>query len=708
MEPPEKSGRGSPDPGSVARKWLDHGPGTAGVPPRSRVVSVGMEGTLLVLAFAPFVLGAWAHGASVFFQVPLLGATTAAATALFLAGSVWFFRRPTLGKACTALAIVAGLALLVPSLHRSPSALLAAVVVTLVLLYLAFSHCPARVQESRIGRASRAAMRARYAGFTALPLLLGVAAFYQGNDPSVAIGAAICGLVPAVFAAHWAFRAVTGRRRVRAVATGLACLVTGVALLVGRGHGVWLDASIGWPLVAILLVPAPRPDPASLAHGGTWWEPFLGHPARLLVFSFLGLCAAGAVALATPAASATGQGVDPVDAVFTSVSAVCVTGLIVLDTPVDFSGFGQACILVLIQIGGLGIMSIYVLALHAFGRRLSLRHERVLAATSSEDRGRLFESLRLVVLFALVVEGLGIAMLLPCFLGTGDPWPAALWRAVFTAVSAFCNAGFALQSDSLLGYQSTPAVLHIVALLIILGGLSPAVTVGIPGLVRSRSRRPVVHLVVVTTLLLLASGWFLFCVFEWNATLKDMSIPDRIHNAWFQSVTLRTAGFNSVDIAEVQPSTFLVMLVFMFVGGSPGGTAGGIKTTTFAVLVVGMLSAFRGRERLVVRGRSIGHGTVYKALAVVAAGLAVWMTAVIALHLLQSIPTRDIVFEVTSALGTVGLTTGATAQLDGAGKVIIMIVMFVGRIGPLTMFTILSHPGEEPRVHHPEVKIPIA
>jgi len=460
-----------------------------------------------------------------------------------------------------------------------------------------------------------------------------------------------------------------------------------------------------WPLTAAWIVRVPRRESIPT---GSWMEPLVGHPARLLVTTFLVLCALGAILLATPWASATGEGVAPLDAAFTSVSAVCVTGLIVLDTPVDFSGFGQACILLLIQVGGLGIMSISVVALHALGRRISLRQERVLASMVSEGRGRLIGSLRLVVYFAVVVECLGALVLLPLFLSAGDPWPAAVWRSVFTSVSAFCNAGFAIQTDSLLSYQTEPAILHVVALLIVLGGLSPAVTVAIPGLIRGRREAPFVPLVVVTTLGLLIGGWILFAVFEWNGTLQDLSYADRLHNAWFQSVTLRTAGFNSVDISAVGSPMLLAMLVFMFIGGSPGGTAGGIKTTTFAVLLLGMFFAFRGRERLLVGSRYIGHGIVYKALAVVATGLCVWMAAVIALHLTQTIATRDIVFEATSALGTVGLSTGATPRLDGTGRLIIMIVMFLGRVGPLTMFTVLSQPGPDARIRYPEVKIPIA
>jgi trk system potassium uptake protein TrkH len=672
---------------------------------RRRIASVGMEGTLLALSTAPIVLGAWVHGSAALVRRPALGVTAGASLLVLVVSAVWFFRRPRIARALATAGVVGALALVVPALLRSPSATLAAAIATLLLLYLGLGYRSASLPDGETSPTERAAQRARWAGFTALPLLLSVAAFYRGEDRIVTLGAVLCALVSGLLAVQWAHRAAPGLPRGRPAMTWLAFLGTGAAVLVGLGGGTWLEAAVFWPVTAAWIVPAPRHEPVQ---AGTWLEPLVGHPARLLVTTFLVLCALGTVLLATPWVSATGEAVAPLDAAFTAVSAVCVTGLTVLDTPRDFGGFGQGCILLLIQVGGLGIMSVSVVALHALGRRLSLRQERVLASMIGERRGRLIGSLRLVVRFAVVVECLGALALLPLFLGAGDRLPAALWRSVFTAVSAFCNAGFALQSDSLLSYQTDPAVLHVVAVLIILGGLSPAVTVALPGLVRGRRGPPFVPMVAVTTLVLLVGGWILFAVLEWNQSLAGLSYAERLHNAWFQSATLRTAGFNSVDIPAVRPPTLLAMLVFMFIGGSPGGTAGGIKTTTFAVLVVGMFSAFRGRGRLLIGRRHIGHDIVYKALAVVATGLVVWMAAVIALHLTQSIATRDIVFEATSALGTVGLSTGATSCLDGTGKVIIMIVMFLGRIGPLTMFTVLSQPGADSRLGYPEVKIPIA
>jgi trk system potassium uptake protein len=188
----------------------------------------------------------------------------------------------------------------------------------------------------------------------------------------------------------------------------------------------------------------------------------------------------------------------------------------------------------------------------------------------------------------------------------------------------------------------------------------------------------------------LLAGTLCFLVFEWNSSLSALSFMDKLHNAWFQSVTLRTAGFNSVDISGVLAPTFLVMLSFMFIGGSPGGTAGGVKTTTIGVLAMTFWASITGHNEVIARNRRIPQSIINRAITVVGSGVLVWFTAVLALQITQQLPARDLIFEVTSALGTVGLSLGATPYLDGIGKIIIILTMFVGRIGPMTLFTLLS------------------
>ena len=433
-------------------------------------------------------------------------------------------------------------------------------------------------------------------------------------------------------------------------------------------------------------------------------EAFFTRPAVIVFFTFLGLCLTGTLMLLLPGAM-TKTPIAFVDAAFTSVSAVCVTGLVVLDTPVDFSMTGQGIILILIQFGGLGIMSITTVAMHAMGRRLSLRQERLMSSLVDTDRKDLLASLVLILKFTFLVEGTGAMVLGGVFYTMGDSPGQAIWRGSFTAISAFCNAGFSLQSDSLIPYQNAPLVLHMVAALIICGGLAPATSLLIPRWVRGRSIPVTVRIDLVTTSVLLISGTLCMMAFEWNGVLSGMSFFNKIHNAWFQSATLRTAGFNSVGIADVMSPTFLVMLCLMFIGGCPGGTAGGIKATTIAILAMTFWANITHRNGVILQNRNIRPVTIFRAITIVISGVMIWFAVVLMLEVTQQIPARSIIFEATSAIATVGLSMGATAQFDQIGKLIVMLAMFIGRIGPLTLFMLLSDANFPPVSRCPDAKI---
>ncbi len=427
---------------------------------------------------------------------------------------------------------------------------------------------------------------------------------------------------------------------------------------------------------------------------GIWYSKknsqlLLLHPARLLLITFGSLIVLGTVLLLLPAASRQG-GISLLDAAFTAVSAVCITGLTVLDTAGTFTGFGQLCILLLIQCGGLGIMTIVTLALHVMGQRLSLRHEQVLTSITDTDHKELFQSLKTILWFTFVLEGLGAAILFLGFLQTGDEAAVAAWRAVFTSVSAFCNAGFALQHDSLVTYQTCPYILYTVSLLILFGGLAPAVSLLLPRWVTGKPVPVPARIALVTTATLLVSGTCCLLAFEWNGVLAGLTFWEKIHNAWFQSVTLRTAGFHSVSFSGLSSPTFLVMLTFMFIGGSPGGTAGGVKTTTIGILAMTFWSNITNRSDVIIRNKRIAFTTVYRAVTIVFSGLIVVFLVVLMLELTQQIPAQAILFETVSALGTVGLSLGATSLLDEVGKVLIMLTMFAGRLGPVTLFMLVS------------------
>lgn len=426
----------------------------------------------------------------------------------------------------------------------------------------------------------------------------------------------------------------------------------------------------------------------SAHHPPSAWAQLLERPARVLVLTFAILSAISAGVLTLP--SSLERPIAALDALFTAVSAVCVTGLAVVDTSTTFSTFGQCVILISMQVGGLGIMTFYTVALFTLGRRVSLRHEAAVAGALNVDAPHLVEfSVKRVLLVTGIAEGLGTLALTVAFTAEGEPVGHAAWRALFTSVSAFCNAGFSLQSDSLVSYAENPAVLHIVALLIVVGGLSPAAIFAIPRWVRREQVGLQQRLILWTSAVLVVAGFIAYATMEWSRTLGGMHWLDRLHNAWFQSITLRTAGFNSVDLAAARPATQTIMVIFMFIGGSPGGTAGGVKTTTAAVLALTVMATLRGRPEAAALGRTIARRTVYKAAAVAMVGLGLVLALLVAVQLTQAIRAEVAVFEVVSALATVGLSIGGTAELDAIGKLLIALGMFIGRIGPLTLFLFL-------------------
>ena len=300
---------------------------------------------------------------------------------------------------------------------------------------------------------------------------------------------------------------------------------------------------------------------------GSWFDPFIVSPARILVTTFLMLCLLGSILLSLPWCNPFGGGISLIDSIFTAVSAVCVTGLIVLDTPVDFSFWGQLVILILIQLGGLGIMTFSTAALAAMGQRLSLRQEGIAASLlAGEDRSNLYSSLWRVLRVTFLAEGVGFVVLTSLFLTTGDSLFQGIWRGLFTSISAFCNAGFALQSNSMVPYQHNALILHVVSLLIILGGLSPLVIVSIPQWFRGKFVPLQVKLCVVASVILLGVGAVVISGLEWNRSLDGLPWNEKLNNAWFQSATTRTAGFNSVEFESMRPATLTVVMTLMFIG----------------------------------------------------------------------------------------------------------------------------------------------
>jgi len=425
-------------------------------------------------------------------------------------------------------------------------------------------------------------------------------------------------------------------------------------------------------------------------------------PIRVLLGSFAALIALGTVLLKLPWATPAGQPIGWIDALFTSTSATCVTGLVVRDTGAGFTGFGQTVILLLIQLGGLGIMSFWLLVFWLMRGRVSFAFRSVFERTLSGAVGdRFWPLLRLVFLFALVCEGAGAAALFLRWLpdhGAGR----ALWLAVFHSISAFCNAGFGLWSDSLVAYAGDLTVNLVVMALIVLGGLGFLTVFELWNL--RRGLRVSLHskLALLTSGALILVGATAFWLLESGHTLAAMSPGRQVLASLFQSVTPRTAGFNTVDIGALLPGTLFLLCVLMFVGGSPGSCAGGIKTTSLAVLALTAWSRFRGGTHVNAFGRTLDAETATNALAVAAGGLVVQVVGLFAVLVAQQIGGPDPAsqpalflasfFETISALGTVGLSTGLTPDLTPAARMVIILLMFVGRLGPLTVAAALAVP----------------
>lgn len=432
---------------------------------------------------------------------------------------------------------------------------------------------------------------------------------------------------------------------------------------------------------------------------------------QLFVGSFLLLIVLGALGLKALPGLYTGAPLSWLDALFTATSAVCVTGLIVVDTATYFTSAGQALILLLIQLGGLGIITFTTIIIVALGRRLSLRHE-VLASGMAHvvpqvDYRHL---VRDVVLFTFGLEALGGLLLYGLWVPRMG-WADAAWPALFHSISAFCNAGFSVFSDSLVSFQREPLVQTVIMALIVIGGIGFLTLEELYLLRKALRENQRFHLslhsriVLVTTGVLLLIGWLLFTTFEWSATIRDLPVWAKVLNGLFASVTARTAGFNTVDYSQTTDSTNFLTILLMFVGGSPGSTAGGIKTTTFAL--IGMLAwcRFRGRSITGMWGRSVPTETVERAvgLFVAAFGLVTAAIFIFTTSELGAVTHAQVagsfikyMFEAASAFNTVGLSMGVTHDLSSVGRWTAIFLMFLGRVGPLTFAAALARNLRQP------------
>lgn len=457
------------------------------------------------------------------------------------------------------------------------------------------------------------------------------------------------------------------------------------------------------------------------------------NPTKTLVASFLVLIVAGGGLLMLPRAS-TGEALGVVDALFTATSATCVTGLIVKDTGRDFTFMGQLIILILIQLGGLGIMvsgAVFALLLgQAFSIRESVAMQDLLSA---QTLSRIGNMIVFIFVATIAFEAVGTALLYPMWdnvAGATESMQSRWFCSIFHSISAFCNAGFGLFDDSLMRYSGQWQTYGVVCPLIVLGGLGFGVLYNLVNMAGNRigrffkqllnkqyrlqmevpkRMRLQTKIVLSVSALLIVFGTVVMLLLEQYAGDTTHGGAD-IPGAFFQSVTARTAGFNTVDVGALTPSSKIVLMMLMFIGGSPGSTAGGIKTVTLAVIVMTVVATLRRRGEVEMFRRSVRPAVVWRAITVTMLFFVVLFAATLALSVTESpLPGEfvmlDVMFEAASALGTVGLSTGVTPTLTGIGKVIIIVVMLVGRLGPLTLLAALTFNLKPGRYNYPDEAI---
>ncbi len=430
--------------------------------------------------------------------------------------------------------------------------------------------------------------------------------------------------------------------------------------------------------------------------------------SQIIVLGFLGAILLGAFLLMLPISTADGKGATFADAVFTATSATCVTGLVVQDTATYWSYFGQAVILLLIQIGGMGVVTFAVAITVASGKKLGLMQRSTMQeAISAHQMGGIVQLTGFILKTSAIIEVTGALLLSPAFIkefGVGK----GIWYSFFHSISAFCNAGFDLMGvkekySSLTSFSDNPLVNIVIMALIIIGGIGFLVWDDIKtNKFHVRKYRMQTKIVLLTSaVLILLPAVYFFLEFA------GMDIKSRIFNSLFQSVTTRTAGFNTYDLTKLNSGGISIMIVLMLIGGSPGSTAGGMKTTTFAVVILTAISVFRRKEHTDFAGRSIADSVLRNAIAIVTMYLILFLTGGVVITAVEGLPMMTCMFETASAVGTVGLTLGITPNLSIVSRIILIALMYIGRVGGLTLLFSAVTPGQSSMSRLPQEKLTV-
>lgn len=439
-------------------------------------------------------------------------------------------------------------------------------------------------------------------------------------------------------------------------------------------------------------------------------------PPQILTLGFLAIIAVGTLLLSLPHASANHHATPLIDALFTATSAVCVTGLVVVDTGIHYSTFGELVILVLMQIGGLGFMTMSTLFALALRKRISLRERLLLQESMNQSSLEgIVRFIRRVLIYAFAIEGVG-ALVLALRWSTEMPFGKALYFGIFHSVSMFTNAGFDIMGpmngpfSSFVNHVNDPIINVIVIALIFLGGIGFIVLAEMWDYPKTRKLSFHSKVVLYATGILFVAGAAVIFIFEFTntKTLEPLSISGKLYSSLFQSISPRSGGANTLDIPSLRHATQFLIILLMFIGASPGSAGGGIKVTTFAILIGAVFAMIRGREDVVFFRRRLAKDRVYKALTITIASLAAIILFTMILSTTEDVDFLVLLFEVTSAFGTTGLSLGLTPHLTVIGKVLIIIMMFAGRLGPLTLaFTLVPTQEKKELYRYPEGKIMI-
>ncbi|EIV99415.1 LOW QUALITY PROTEIN: potassium uptake protein, TrkH family [Thermoanaerobacter siderophilus SR4] len=434
-------------------------------------------------------------------------------------------------------------------------------------------------------------------------------------------------------------------------------------------------------------------------------------PTQVLALGFAAIILIGTLLLMLPVATKSGEGADFLTALFTATSATCVTGLVVVDTKTYWSTFGQIVIMLLIQVGGLGIMTMSTLFALILGRRITFKERLVMQeAFNTNSLGGIVKFAKYILMVSFLFESIGAIILTLRFLPQMG-LKKAVYYGLFHSISAFNNAGFDLMGNfrSLTGYVSDWVVNLVIMGLIIFGGLGFYVLLDIYE--HRHFNKFTLHskIVITITLFLIAIGTLLIFLFEYNnpKTLKPLDFPTKILAALFQAVTPRTAGFNTLSLSDMTIASKFLTIILMFIGASPAGTGGGIKTTTFAVILYTVLSVIKGEEETVLYKRTISRNIVYKAVAISFISVFIIFSVTMVLSITETSDFLTILYETISAFGTVGLSLGLTPELTTVGRIIIIFTMYTGRVGPLTLALALAKRQRRPKpiIKYAEEKI---